>query len=206
MKKQNQLLIQIKRKIAKTFLSQEKIISRITPYAGSSSFFGKNEIIQLVKKVYPNNDIQILDVGPGRGIYFNLLKMNGYKHIDAVEIYKPYIAKFRLTDMYRKIFNRNIVGFQYDHYHVIILGDVLEHIKVKEAKQVLNYAKAHGDLIVVSVPYLDVQVGQQLDGSGDHQQNDLTRSLFLSRYDGFKLLIDNEKTGVFYYLRSPNKQ
>lgn len=31
MKKQNQLLIQIKRKIAKTFLSQEKIISRITP-------------------------------------------------------------------------------------------------------------------------------------------------------------------------------
>lgn len=201
MKMQNQLLIQIKRKIAKTFLSQEKIISRITPYAGSSSFFGKNEIIQLVKKVYPNNDIQILDVGPGRGIYFNLLKLNGYKHIDAVEIYKPYIEKFRLTDMYRQVFNRNIVGFQYDHYNVIILGDVLEHIKVKEAKQVLNYAKAHGDLIVVSVPYLDEQVGQQLDGSGDHQQNDLTRNVFLSRYDGFKLLIDNDKTGVFYYLR-----
>jgi hypothetical protein len=193
-------IINIKRKITSAFVSEKRIVSRITPHAGSSSFFGKNEIIQLISSSMADTRIRILDVGPGRGIYNNLLKLKGYRNIDAVEIYKPYINKFRLTEIYETVYNKNIVGFQYDPYDVIIFGDVLEHIRVKDAKRVLDYAKAHAALIVVSVPYLDNQIGQQLDGSGDHQQNDLTRAVFLDRYKGFKLLIDCDKVGVFYYL------
>jgi hypothetical protein len=185
----------------KQFISNDSILSRITPYAGSSSFFGKNEIINFICKVLPDPNIKILDVGPGRGIYNNLLKGKGYYEIDAVEVYRPYIEKFNLPKMYSNVFNENIVNFKYDYYDLIIFGDVLEHLNVKDAKRVISFAQNHSKLIIVSVPFCDYQIGQQLDGSGDHRQSDLTRDVFLKRFDNFKLLLDSTKMGIFYSLR-----
>jgi 2-polyprenyl-3-methyl-5-hydroxy-6-metoxy-1,4-benzoquinol methylase len=149
----------------------------------------------------PDRDIKILDVGPGRGVYNALLKKAGYLHIDAVEKYRPYIEKFNMLDIYDMVFNKNVTKFKYDYYDLVIFGDVLEHLKIKDAKRVIHYAQEHSKLIIVAVPYCDYQIGQQLDGSGDHRQYDLTRNVFLERYEGFKLLINNEKTGVFYSIR-----
>lgn len=188
----------LKRKIKRVYVGREYINSKITPYAGSSPFFGKQETIDFIGRVLPDRDIKILDVGPGRGIYHMLLKKAGYRHIDAVEKYRPYIEKFNLPAIYDTVFNEDVVKFRYEHYDLIIFGDVLEHLKVKDARRVIRYAQQHSRLIVVAVPYCDYQIGQQLDGSGDHRQYDLTRDAFLERYGGFDLLIDNEKTGVFY--------
>jgi 2-polyprenyl-3-methyl-5-hydroxy-6-metoxy-1,4-benzoquinol methylase len=177
---------------------EEQLYAMITPYAGTSSFFGKKEIIDFICQTLPDRTAKILDVGPGRGIYNVLLKQAGYTTIDAVEIYKPYIDKFNLSIIYSTVFHTNIINFTYDYYDLILFGDVLEHININQAKRVINYAQHHGKLIIVAVPYMDQQIGQQLDGSGDHQQCDLTRDVFLERYENFNLLIDNEKTGVFF--------
>jgi len=182
------------------FISTDDICSRITPYAGSSLSFGKKEIINLICNVLPNPKIKILDVGPGRGIYNNLLKEKGYYDFDAVEMYRPYIEKFNLSKIYSNVFNENIINFKYDYYDLIIFGDVLEHLKVKDAKRVISFAQNHSKLIIVSVPFCDYQIGQQLDGSGDHKQYDLTRDIFLKRFDNFNLLIDNQDIGIFYSL------
>jgi hypothetical protein len=185
------------------FINNEDILSRITPYAGSSPYFGKNEIINFIGKALPDPNIKILDVGPGRGIFNKLLKEKGYYLIDAVEVYRPYIEKFNLSKIYSKVFNENIINFKYNFYDLIIFGDVLEHLNIKDAKRVINFAQNHCKVIIVSVPYCDYQIGQQLDGSGDHKQYDLTRDVFLKRFDNFNVLIDNQNVGVFYSLFEP---
>lgn len=183
-------------------ISEDEIFSRITTYAGTSNNFGKVETIEFISNTFPDKNIKILDVGPGQGIYNKLLKLKGYYNIDAIEVYKPYIEKFDLYNMYNNVYNENILKFTYKYYTLIIFGDILEHLNIKQAKRVINFAQNHSKLIIVAVPYCDYQIGQQLDGSGDHKQFDLTRDVFLNRYDNFNLLIDNEKVGVFYSINN----
>jgi hypothetical protein len=177
-------------------------MNEITQYSGTSFPFGKKETISFIEKTCPDKNSKILDVGPGRGIYNKLLKEKGYRDIDAVEIYGPYIEAFELKKIYRNVFHSNVVGFEYGHYDIVIMGDVVEHLHVEPAQRVVAYAQQHSGLILIAVPYLLAQVGSQLDGSGDHRQPDLTREIFLERYPGFKLLIDNNKLGVFYCIRA----
>lgn len=176
-------------------------MSEITIYSGTSFPFGKAETINFIEKNCPDKNSTIMDVGPGRGIYSTLLKQRGYRYIDAVEIYHPYIEAFELKKLYRNIFHANVVGFEYEHYDVITMGDVVEHLHTDDAQQVVTYAQQHSNLVMIAVPYMMEQKGSQLDGSGDHRQPDLTRELFLQRYQGFELLIDNQILGVFYYKR-----
>lgn len=183
------------------FSFKENSYPEVTPGSGSSDNFGKDKVINFIEKTFPSKDIKILDVGPGRGIYNFLLKEKGYQFIDAVEIYLPYIKVFELKKIYSHVFNQNIVDFKYDFYHLIILGDVLEHLNITQAKKVINYAQKHSKLIIVAVPYLSPQKGCQLDGSGDHKQADLTRKVFLKRYKNFHLLKDNKKVGIFYFFK-----
>lgn len=171
----------------------------ISKYSGTSFSFGKNETIDFVEEICPNKSSRILDVGPGRGTYNKLLKRRGYKILDAVEIYFPYIEKFELEKIYHRVFHCNIVDFEYQHYDIVIMGDVIEHLEISDAQKVIMYAQQHSNLILIAVPYLLEQKGSQLDGSGDHRQPDLTREIFLERYPGFELLIDNDQVGVFYF-------
>lgn len=172
--------------------------SEITQYSGTSFPFGKKETIDFIETTCSNKDSRILDVGPGQGIYNKLLKEKGYKYFDAVEIYLPYIEKFKLKKIYNTVFHSDIVGFEYKYYDIVIMGDVVEHLHIEKAQRVIKYAQEHSDLIIVAVPYKLKQIGCQLDGSGDHKQSDLTRQIFVERYPGFELLIDNDQLGVFY--------
>ncbi len=174
-------------------------MSEITRFSGTSFPFGKMETIDFIERTWPDKNGKILDVGPGRGIYNILLKQKGYKFIDAVEVYLPYIEAFELKKIYQNVFHANIVGFEYEHYNIITMGDVVEHLHLRDAQKVVDYAKNHSDLILIAVPYLMEQKGSQLDGSGDHRQPDLTREIFFERYPGFELLIDNNQLGVFFY-------
>jgi methyltransferase family protein len=171
----------------------------ITPYSGTSFPFGKHETVEFIARRLPDKNSKILDVGPGRGIYNRLLKAMGYKYFDAVETYLPYIRSFKLESMYDSVYNRNIIDFEYRHYDLVIMGDVVEHLHIGDAQKVVAYAQTHSHLVVIAVPYLLPQKGSQLDGSGDHRQPDLTRDIFFVRYPGFELLLDNHQLGVFYY-------
>lgn len=180
------------------FLSAKNKYSEITPSSGRSFPFGKMETISFITEFCPDKTSRILDVGPGRGIYNILLRKEGYTNFDAVEIYLPYIEKFELHKFYQRVFHCNIVDFEYEHYDIIIMGDVIEHLRVREAQKIIKYAQHHCNLLIVAVPYKLKQIGSQLDGSGDHRQPDLTREIFMDRYPGFSLLVDNHQLGVFY--------
>lgn len=187
-----------KRFLKYRFGSKKSHYHAMTQYSGTSLAFGKKDTIDFITSLYPNRYSRILDVGPGRGIYNKLLKEKGYQHLEAVEIYLPYIKEFKLEEMYDKVYNCDIVEFKYNHYDIVIMGDVIEHLHYRKAQRVIQYAQDHSSLVVVAVPYSLKQIGSQLDGSGDHRQPDLTREVFKQRYPGFELLIDNQQLGVFY--------
>jgi len=106
----------------------------------------------------------ILDVGPGCGTYGKLViealnEVRKYKEdktllLDAVEIFYQYIVEFGLEKTYNRVFLGDIRDFVFTmpDYDLVILGDVLEHLEVDEAKTVFLELKKKTKFIWVSIP------------------------------------------------------
>jgi 2-polyprenyl-3-methyl-5-hydroxy-6-metoxy-1,4-benzoquinol methylase len=159
--------------------------------------FYKKDIKEYLKNKYTGN-VRILDVGAGCGTYYDLLH-DYFRYIDAVEVFKPNIENYNLTQKYHKVFNINIKDFRYDKYDIIIFGDIIEHLDVKEAQEVLKYAYTRCKEMIVAVPY-QLEQGIEEDNIYEiHKQADLTPKIMEERYPFLKLLYKNELYG--YYIK-----
>jgi hypothetical protein len=163
---------------------------------------GKSRVVKALKATC-DPSWTVLDVGPGKGTYADLLS-EIFPVIDAVEIHAPYIQKFGLREKYRKVFNHSIVGFPgINLYDVVILGDVLEHLSIEDAQAVLANAQ-FAKQIVIAIPYQMKQGAYRGVQSEVHLQDDLTHEIFMRRYPGFPLLASYSAKGhaVYgYYLK-----
>ena len=139
----------------------------------------------------------VLDMGAGGGTYGKLLK-NFTNNIDAVEIYRPNITDYNLMSLYRFVANRDIVDLEYPEYDLIIFGDVIEHLTVDDAKQVLKYAYGKCKDMIVAVPYRYKQAGNENEHE-EHIQDDLTKDNVLQRYPFLKPLFTSDSHG--YYVK-----
>lgn len=113
---------------------------------------GKEQIKQFVQK---HLDIKkIVDVGAGSGTYRTLIG-DGYEWT-AIEIWEPYVERFNLTQLYKKI----VIGNVFELFKInsfpsgdcIIFGDVLEHLVKEEALVVLQKALENYKHVIVSIP------------------------------------------------------
>ena len=167
----------------------------------TSSTIYKQEVKEyLISKFHPN--IRILDVGAGEGTYYDLLS-DYFKNIDAVEVFKPYIDKYNLKDKYNEVFNKNIKDFKYVYYDAIIFGDIIEHLSIEEAQEVLDYAKDRCKELIVAVPYQNKQGIEEGNVYEIHKQDDLTPKNMLERYPMLKELYRDNNYG--YYVKEENK-
>jgi hypothetical protein len=142
------------------------------------------------------SSIRILDVGPGCGTYSHLLKEH-FPNMDAIEIFESYVSQFDLHNKYNNIIIGDIREYDFRDYEYIIMGDVLEHLSVSDAKKILNVIKENDILCLVAVPY-NYEQGTYMDNVHEtHLQPDLTHELFLERYPDFKLLIGDDKYGYY---------
>lgn len=159
--------------------------------------FYKEEIKNYLVSKFKGN-AKVLDVGAGCGTYWNLLHRY-YATIDAVEVYKPNIEKYKLKDKYHKVYNIDITQFKYDKYDIIIFGDIIEHLEIKDAQNVLKYAYNNCKEMIVAVPYQLEQ--DEVDGNiyEIHKQDDLTDEIIKERYPYLKLLYKNDLYG--YYVK-----
>lgn len=155
----------------------------------------KNEIKEYIFDNF-NKESTILDVGPGIGTYYDLLK-DKFQKIDCVEIFKKNIEIFNLNDKYRKVYNQNIKDYKYEYYDLIIMGDIIEHLNIKDATQVLKYALNKCKEIIVAVPYEYSQGIEEGNIYEVHIQDDLTEEIMKKRYPYLKLLYGNSKYGYF---------
>ena len=161
----------------------------------------KNDIKAYLEGKFTEN-ARILDVGAGEGTYFNYLG-DYFKVMDAVEVFKPNIDKYKLQDKYNKVYNVDIKDFKYDFYDIIIFGDVIEHLSVEDAQNVLKYAYNMCDEMIVAVPYQYEQGEEYGNVYEIHKQDDLTPEIVKKRYPMLKLLYGNDEYG--YYVKIDKK-
>jgi len=94
-------------------------------------------------------------VGFGSGIYGKLLRAFNYQNIAGVDAYGDNIKELGQDRIYDNIYIENILDFDFKYYDLIIFGDVLEHIELELAKNLLKrfIEENKCDNIVVSIPY-----------------------------------------------------
>lgn len=152
---------------------------------------GKSEVVAWIREHFPTGEI--LDVGACDGKWRDYLP----EYImDAVEVWTP--SAEAIKDKYRTVFNENIVGLKYKRYDLIIFGDIIEHLSVKDAQTVLEYAKGKCKDMIVAVPFLYPQGELYGNPYERHIQDDLTEEIFKERYKGFEP-IWSDKSYCYYH-------
>lgn len=158
----------------------------------SSYYFGKDIVCAWIRENF-SAGTEILDVGACDGIWRQLLP----EYImDAVEIHGPNADRLH---GYRKVFRRDVDGLDYEHYDLIIFGDVIEHMDVEKAQRVLSYARPRCRDMVVAVPFLYPQDAFGGNPWEKHLQPDLTAEIFAARYPGFSVLCDTGLNYCYYH-------
>lgn len=157
---------------------------------------GKQEVCEYLKKRFIKGKTA-LDVGACDGKWFRLL--GDYFIMNGIEPFKDNIAIHNLDLLYNIMYLGTIQGFNYPWYDLVILGDVIEHMTIKEAKQVIKYALKHSTEVLIAVPYLYEQDELYGNPFEKHLQPDLTHEIFMQRYKGLQPLWQEENYG--YYIR-----
>lgn len=159
-----------------------------------SSDSGKNFIKSLNLK--PRS---ILDVGAGSGTYRPLFEADKWT---AVEIWEPYVDKYSLRDKYDEVIVEDVRNLSWQAHDLCILGDVLEHMDVHEAQDVVAKAREHCSTVLISIPLGHYPQGEY-DGNPyeehvvDHWTHEKVIEAFGSPY---QYHIDRE-IGVYVYKR-----
>jgi len=139
--------------------------------------------------------IKILDVGPGSGTYADILPT--FK-MDCIEIFERYVSDYDLKTKYNQIFIGNILNLDCSGYEFLILGDILEHLSIKDSTKLLNRLEALSIKCLVAVPYQYIQDEMFGNKHEKHLQEDLTPQIIKERYPSLNLLIGDQNYG--YYL------
>ena len=126
-------------------------------------------------------EIEILDVGAGCGTYGELLKQD-FKNIDAIEIYEPYMKQFELDKIYRSVYIGDVKELNLFLYNHIIMGDVLEHMSIEDAQQLLDKIHQNNIYCMVAIPYKMPHGDVGGNKYERHLQDDLTHDIFIERY------------------------
>lgn len=144
-----------------------------------------------------NTNIKILDIGAGSGTYSDLLSPCGFKNLDCVEVFTENITKYNLEKKYNKVINEDItkIDIDYSQYDLIILGDVLEHINIDDAKLLLS--KIGIINTIICVPFESEQGTYNNNVYENHLQNDLTFINFFDRYPHYFPLCLRFDYGVY---------
>lgn len=114
----------------------------------SSSESGKSSIKWVISKIPTPKTA--LDIGCGAGTYAKMFPAFTWT---GVEIWAPYVEKHDLSRLYADLHVADVREWNPDgKYDICFLGDVLEHMTLDEAKDLVRRAKRWADTVIVSIP------------------------------------------------------
>jgi len=154
-----------------------------------------SEILEYLKDNF-SKDTKILDVGAGDGKWGYILNYH-FHDIEAVEIYEDYVKTHNLNEVYQKVYVNSVLDmdFEKNKYHVLILGDVFEHISHKDCVKFLSQIQNLIEEIIIVIPYKYTQEAESdyIEGKegniwGKHLQPDLTPETMAIRYPMLQLM------------------
>lgn len=155
------------------------------------------EWVLLEDYVSNHNNSIVIDIGAGTGQKSDLLR-RFTKQIVWVEVFHPYVEQYNTKSKYDVLIEDDIMNVYKDIVgDVWIFGDVLEHLSVENAQEIISYLKDKWVVIYVQVPYMypqDEAFGNKYE---IHLQPDITEEVFNERYPWFKLL--SRDTEVWLY-------
>jgi predicted TPR repeat methyltransferase len=144
---------------------------------------GKQDIKKWLIENFETNS-RIIDCGVGVGTYSALLK-DDFNNIDGIEVFEPCVELYDLKNKYNNLFVENVMDckniLSKSNYDIAIFGDVIEHLSVDEAQDIINHCINEGLVVVVSVPYMHKNEPQE-NPYQYHIQSDLTDEIFRERY------------------------
>lgn len=158
--------------------------------------YGKKEVCEWIRNSFAKG-ATCLDVGACDGKWADLL--GEYLTMDACEIFNANVVEHHLEDKYRSIYVCDIAEYNYAYYDIVLFGDVIEHMSVEKAQEVLRYAEAHSKCIIVGVPMQYKQGELYGNPYEKHIQDDLTPKLMEERYEGLELLL-RASDDYYYYV------
>ena len=158
---------------------------------------GKKEINSWIREHIAAGSL-CLDIGAGDGRYADMLR--DHLIMDAVEAFTPNAERIR--GKYRNVYNADARGLEYERYDLVLLCDVLEHMTVEEAQNVLQYAIRNAGEVVVALPFLYHQDAIYGNVYEIHIQNDLTEQLAAARYPELELLFKPTDNYAYYHAKN----
>lgn len=168
---------------------------------GNSSYQGKEWTSAFVQFASLDRRIErILDIGPGQGTYFHLLKNNlqGCSW-DGVEVFKPYIDNFNLKNFYNNIYNVDVREFYpEENYDLIIAGDVLEHMEKEEAQSLVTRMLDHCRWFLISIPIVKWEQ-DEINGNVHeiHIKDDWSHDEVMESFDNITYAFIGSHIGVY---------
>ena len=127
-----------------------------------SSSEGKGLFREWVLSFQPH---RVLDIGAGAGGYADIIRdvhkeyakwYQGDVIIDAVEIFEPYIERFKLREKYDQVMLNDVRNpfflASLGSYDLIVMGDVVEHIERNMMIEIWKALKFKAKFIWISLP------------------------------------------------------
>jgi SAM-dependent methyltransferase len=173
-----------------------------------SNYGGKSSSRWLLKHLHRSAPLsRVLDVGPGQGIYVQMMRQPG-QHWIGVEAWGPYIQKFDLKRQYDEVIVSDIRYFDWTRVaplDLVICGDVLEHMTQSEAIAVVEKALAVARIVLISMPIIHSRQGE-LEGNPFevHVEEDWTNERALAAFPHWCVNILESYLGVYLVCRTPD--
>jgi hypothetical protein len=164
------------------------------------------EQYQLIVEACDPDAVQVLDVGAGSGTYARELREGEPSYWVAVEIHEPYVDRYKLRDLYDRIVVDDarvaLRGLAVE-FDLVILGDVVEHMRVVEGHRLVEDACRWADHVLVVLPLGEYPQGA-VDGNV-HEAHlatyELADALALFPAHGDVIHVVGDVTGAFLWSR-----
>lgn len=134
---------------------------------------GKDVALDWYRQINP---CTVVDVGAGAGTYAKLMREDSelittgggeivrrmwHDRWTAVEAWEPYVAEFRLHDLYDEVTVSDARHLPWTAYRadLVIAGDVLEHMTRDDAQALLRRIRQGAANLIVSIPVLHLPQG-----------------------------------------------
>lgn len=128
----------------------------------TSSPENKEQVLEWKKALAPS---VIVDIGVGQGTYSKLLR--DFKKDEiwlGIEVFYPYVSKFNLEHLYNLIIISDVrythLKLVHERPDLVIIGDVLEHMKKDEAKQLIRRLISWAKNVIISIPVRHIAQGE----------------------------------------------